>query len=137
MKKKKPKLNKRPQEPTKLRIDGNTVARNPKEKEILCHCLIHLIPQLKYMSIEAIQQWLLDSVTLAYERQLHHYRIQRMIVSIQKITERENIIRKACDLMLSSEGMGTLHGFGLKVPGKAKVRVNPERMSVYEAMKQI
>jgi len=121
-------------------IDGIKIGTSLKEKQILWHCLVDLIPQLKYMHPEAIRFWLLYSVQTAFYRQLHHYRIRRLCKIIERLDSWEALAKKACELFLYTEGYSLLSGFRIGVKkgaDRGRLKATPtnydaERVSIWK-----
>ena len=134
--KKRGRLKRRPLPKGLLKVDGICVGAGLKEKQILYHCLLDLIPQLEYMHAENIKKWLIDAVTFAFHKQLTHYRVKRLLRSIKLMRSHRSLVQRACDLILYAEGCAPLPNFGVCTKHKDPLPLNPERVSIWEHLRR-
>jgi hypothetical protein len=114
-------------------------------KEALGTILVVGMRHLEFMPDTALRQWIEDAISLVNEWLTLNpdTRTKRHITNIKKYLEgdktRDQLLKLYLDIIMSSEGLATLSGFGMatvsKTGGRKKANsiltLNPERMSIY------
>ena len=101
--------------------------------------------QLKYMSADAIKNWIYSALDTAEEMTTWKKdislkkRISIYRKTLENITDRDNLTMFYVNTMLACDGMSTLSGFGManvasdggRSKAKSKILTNPEKRSIY------
>jgi len=101
-----------------LMINGRQVGLL-SDKECLYNLIKLLIDNINYMHIDAIKTWLRDicemliNVNADNKKFKLKQRLSNIIDTSEKYTNRGNLIAYVTEILLSLEGLGTLHGFSI------------------------
>jgi hypothetical protein len=124
----------------KGKVEKLTVEHSHALGQILLLC----IPHIEYMSKEAMYDWIMGACDLAEEtlEWKKSSKIKSKITLIRKYFDkkyekmtREHLANYLMNLVLSSEGMGTLPGFGYGVKGTS-FSTNPEYIPITSDIKK-
>lgn len=115
---------------------GGSVWNNVPQSGVVSGIAELAMDKLKYMSNEAMQEWLFQACEMADETMewKKNATLSRKVKYIRdyfkdNTPDRERTMSIFINIVLSGQGLGTLAGFGYSV-GKAKSRMNPELMAM-------
>ena len=113
-----------------IRMNGESFPSGVKGKQIL-GSIFQSIPNLHCWSYEALRELYVESIKMVVVEIgctiINSKRLLRYIPS--HVT---GMLEKIYEMILSSEGLSTLPGFGLSNPFGDNLMGNPERQSIYE-----